>query len=377
MLTKSTKNTYKLIRNLSHQPYDSPNILIHGDNLPILRTLNRFYKSKVKCIYLDPPYNTKNLFHHYQDRLPHKTWLAMLKLRLKLMKSLLSQDGSIWISIDDNNVHYLKILCDEIFGRRHYQGTVIWEKRNYPINSPSPKKISMAHEYILVYSKSTAWKINLLPRTQEMDARYSSIDEGGPYTLEDLLCPIGKKDKGCNYKIEVAPNQFIKPPPGRYWCMSEAKYLKFKEEGKIVFHSPNLWGEHRRPSIKKYLKEVAKGKVPISIWYGHEVGNTTRAWKETETLGTVSFDTPKPEALISRILTIASKKDDLILDAFAGSGTTGAVANKMGRRWIMVEQATTCTTHIVPRLRAVVDGSREGGWSYYDFKKVPSVVKSY
>lgn len=332
------------------------NMLIHGDNLLALKALEQDYSGKVKCIYIDPPYNTGNAFEHYDDGVEHSQWLNLMKPRLVLLRNLLSTDGSIWISIDDDESHYLKVLCDEVFGRRNFVSNVIWEKKFSPQNDA--KWLSDSHDHILVYAKNKEiWRPNLLPRTDEMDSRYKNPDNDprGVWTSGDLL----RKDvqKTGLYTITTPSGKRYDPPTGRSWRMPEYRFLEAVNDNRIWFGSDGS----NVPRIKRFLNDVKQGVVSMTIWKREDVGDNDMASKEMRKLFPHDpFGTPKPEKLIERILYLASKENDIVLDSFLGSGTTAAVAHKMGRRWIGVELGEHAKTHCFPRLKAVVDGEQGG-----------------
>ncbi|MEZ7937483.1 MAG: site-specific DNA-methyltransferase [Paludibacteraceae bacterium] len=332
------------------------NMLIHGDNLLALKALEQDYAGKVKCIYIDPPYNTGNAFEHYDDGVEHSQWLNLMKPRLVLLRNLLSTDGSIWISIDDDESHYLKVLCDEVFGRRNFVSNVIWEKKFSPQNDA--KWLSDSHDHILVYAKNKEiWRPNLLPRTDEMDSRYKNPDNDprGVWTSGDLL----RKDvqKTGLYTITTPSGKRYDPPTGRSWRMPEYRFLEAVNDNRIWFGSDGS----NVPRIKRFLNDVKQGVVSMTIWKREDVGDNDMASKEMRKLFPHDpFGTPKPEKLIERILYLASKENDIVLDSFLGSGTTAAVAHKMGRRWIGVELGEHAKTHCFPRLKAVVDGEQGG-----------------
>lgn len=332
------------------------NRLIFGDNLLALKALEQEFAGKLKCVFIDPPYNTGSAFEHYDDGLEHSIWLSLMRDRLELIRRLLSDDGSLWITIDDNEVHYLKILCDEIFGRINFVANVIWEKADSPRNSA--RQFSTDHDHVLVYSRNPEWIPRKLERTSEANSIYLNPDndERGPWLPGD---PYANKpySKG-RYSILGPTGRSFSPPPGRYWRVSEEKLRELDRDGRV------WWGPKgdARPSIKRYLAEVGD-LVPRTFWSKIDVGSNRTSKNEMRSLfpGVTSFDTPKPERLLQRILNIASDPGDFVLDSFAGSGTTGAVAHKMGRRWIMVELGEHCHTHIIPRLRKVIDGEDRGG----------------
>ncbi|MDA8420640.1 MAG: site-specific DNA-methyltransferase [Pseudomonadota bacterium] len=340
------------------------NLLIQGDNLLALKALIPFYAGRVKCIYIDPPYNTQSAFDHYDDRLEHSQWLSMMYPRLVLLRDLLAEDGSIWVSIDDREAHYLKVLMDEVFGRGNFVASVIWRK-NYSPKSTA-KHFSEDHDYLLVYGRSAEkWVPNLMPRTERQDKAYKNPDKDprgvwktsdlsarNPYSLGiyPVECPSGRAISG--------------PPKGRYWSISKEKLLELDADGRI------WWGKNGDaiPQMKRFLSDVKQGVVPQTFWPYEEVGHTQDAKKEIVKLfGDDVFGTPKPERLMQRVLQIGSNSGDLILDSFLGSGTTAAVAHKMGRRYIGIEMGEHGRTHCLPRLQKVIEGEQGGisqtvGW---------------
>ena len=349
---------------LSGGAADARNMLIQGDNLEALKALLPYYANRVKCVYIDPPYNTRSAFAHYQDNLEHAKWLAMMWPRLELLRDLLAEDGSIWVSIDDNEAHYLKVVIDEVFGRKNFIDTIIWRK-NYSPKS-STRHFSSDHDYILVFAKSAdAFRPNLMPRTERQNKAYRNPDDDprGPWKTSDLSAR-NPYSLGI-YGITTPGGRVIEgPPKGRYWVISEEKMQQFREDNRI------WWGKDKNaiPQIKRFLSEVRDGRVPQTLWPYEEVGHTQDAKKEVVSLfGGDVFGTPKPERLIQRVLHIATNPGDLVLDSFLGSGTTAAVAHKMGRRWIGIEMGEHAVTHCAPRLRKVTAGERGGvseavGW---------------
>lgn len=335
------------------------NRLIFGDNLLALRALEDEFTGKIKCIYIDPPYNTGNAFPHYDDGIEHSIWLSLMKPRLEIIHNLLTVDGSIWISIDDDESHYLKVLCDEVFGRKNFVSNVIWEKKYSPQNDA--KWLSDSHDHILVYAKDkNIWRPNLLPRTEEMDKRYKNPDNDprGPWKPSDLSVKTANpKDI---YPITTPSGRIVVPPESRSWVVSEKRFQELLEDNRIWFGKTG----GNVPSVKKFLTEVQGGAVSKTIWLRSEVGDNQEAKKEVKALNPKDvFTTPKPERLLQKIITLATTKNDIILDSFAGSGTTGAVAHKMGRKWIMIELGEHCHTHIIPRLKQVIEGTDQGGIS--------------
>ena len=337
------------------------NRLIKGDNLLALKALEAEFAGKVKCVFIDPPYNTGSAFEHYDDGLEHSIWLGLMRDRLEIIRRLLADDGSLWITIDDNEAHYLKVICDEIFGRKNFVTSIAWEKDQARHNDAV---ISGAHDQVLLYAKELAiWKRirNLLPREESGNGRYKNPDNDprGPWLQG--ACSTAKSGSEKNrFPVMLPSGRPIQPPPGNYWRYAE-ETLRQAQLDNRVYYGKN--GD-RLPIIKSYLSEVQDGFVPKTLWLASEVGSNQSAKRDhlRKLLTEIEpFATPKPEGLVHRALQIATNPGDLVLDSFAGSGTTGAVAHKMGRRWIMVELGEHCHTHIVPRLQKVIDGQDPGG----------------
>jgi adenine-specific DNA-methyltransferase len=336
------------------------NRLIFGDNLLAIKALEQEFTGKIKCIYIDPPYNTGSAFEHYDDGIEHSLWLSLMRERLELLWKLLRHDGVLWISIDDNEGHYLKVLLDEVCGRQSFVATVIWENFYGRSNAAA---ISPAHNYQLVYSPlGQDWKSvrNLLPRDEKSASKYTNPDNDprGPWRLGPIFA-AEERHEGLMYEITTPSGRKVKPPKGSHWRMIESEFWRLVEERRIVFGSQG----DNVPAVKLYLNEVQGGLVPRTWWPHTEVGHSQEAKREIQALfpGVVPFDTPKPERLLQRVIEMSSNTDEWVLDSFAGSGTTGAVAHKMGRRWIMVELGEHCHTHIIPRLKKVIDGEDKGG----------------
>ena len=356
-LTSSDKVPYRVLEPVSvHGDGNANNLLIQGDNLDALKALLPFYRGRVKCIFIDPPYNTKSAFEHYDDNLEHSQWLTMMYPRLVLLRELLSEDGSIWVTIDDNEGHYLKVLMDEVFGRRNFISNVIWQKKFSPQNDA--KWISNSHDHVLCCAKDkNRWFPNALPRSTEMDERYKNPDNDsrGQWSATDLT---RAEHRDRDYWGLVTPSgKIVYPAKGRSWSRPKENIEKLKEDGRLWF-GPN---GSNLPRLKKFLSEMEGGLTPQSIWFHNEVGNNQEAKKEILQLETESvFDTPKPERLIHRILHLSTKPGDLILDSFLGSGTTAAVAHKMGRNWIGIEMGEHASTHCIPRMQKVIEGEQGG-----------------
>ncbi|NBI13068.1 site-specific DNA-methyltransferase [[Haemophilus] felis] len=368
---KSRKTPYRLLREVTELSYHlisqseageliSPvkeNLIIQGDNLAALKSLLPFYAGQVKCIYIDPPYNTGSAFTHYDDNLEHSLWLSLMYPRLELLRELLSEDGSIWISIDADESHYLKLICDEIFGRTNFIDEVIWQRSYSPINLK--KTLSRSHDIILAYAKNKKpeFTLNKLPRSEEANARYKNPDNDprGVWTSDNLS--VGPAVENNIYEITTPNGRRVLPPQGRSWVLSRERFAEFVTDNRIWF------GEDGKnvPRIKRFLSEVKDGVVAQTLWTYQEVGHTQDAKKEVKEFNSEEvFDTPKPEKLIQRILHLATNENDLILDSFLGSGTTAAVAHKMNRRYIGIEIGEHAKTHVVPRLKKVIEGEQGG-----------------
>lgn len=336
------------------------NQIIFGENLKALKSLKENYEGKVRCIYIDPPYNIGRAFKHYNDKLGHSTWLTIMRDRIEALRLLLSDDGSMWISIDDDESHYLKVLCDEVFQRNNFIANVIWQKKYSQQNHA--KWLSDNHDHILVYAKNKKiWRPNLLPRTEEMDKRYKNPDNDprGNWIATSLNAKGGSKTSE-SFKYTFKNGAVLSIPSGRHPIYSKNKLAILESENRIFFGKNG----DANPTRKTYLSEVKQGLTAVTIWSCEDVGHNDKAKKEVKLFNSNDvFDTPKPEKLIQRILHLATNPGDLVLDCFAGSGTTGAVAHKMGRRWIMIELGEHCHTHIIPRLQKVIDGTDQGGIS--------------
>ena len=344
---------------------NADNMLIQGDNLLALKALIPFYAGRVKCIFIDPPYNTQSAFEHYDDKLEHSQWLSMMYPRLVLLRDLLAEDGSIWITIDDNEAHYLKVLLDEVFGRRRFVANCVWQKRYARDNNAA---IGSSHDHVLVYAKSP--DLFRLTRSRvEIDARTRAAyrnpnnDPRGPWRLVPMNGAGLRPNQ--QYPVTTPGGRTIYPPAGRHWSVLEEKFKALVDEGRVFFGRSG----NSAPGLIRYLSEV-EGLVPWTWWPHDEVGNNDQAKKEIHSLFGASnaFDTPKPEQLVQRAIHIATSPGDLVLDSFLGSGTTAAVAHKMARRFIGIEMGEHARTHCLPRLQKVVEGDQGGisasvGWN--------------
>ena len=362
----------EVVPELSFGDEHSENMLIQGDNLEALKSLMPYYAGRVKCIVIDPPYNTRSAFEQYDDNLEHAQWLALMYPRLELLRDLLSEDGSIWITIDDSEAHYLKIIGDEIFGRGNFILDLSWKRRDGP---PNDRKIASIHDHVLVWararvnaSKKTVAEdaFNLMPRTAKADAQYQVFTEpGGP----DPRGAFRKIDTTANGKggrfvqsltygvLNPFTNEEVFPRKGTCWRHNQTDMLVLQKEGRLYW---GVKGTAKTPMRKLFASEAKQGMSSPSIW--DDVGFNQHASSEMEKLfgEKAAFETPKPELLINRILTIASNENDLVLDSFLGSGTTAAVAHKMKRRYIGIEMGDHAATHCAPRLKSVVEGEQGG-----------------
>ena len=404
-------------------------ILVHGDNLEALKALLPFYAGEVKCIYIDPPYNTGSAFEHYDDNLEHSTWLNMMYPRLKLLREFLREDGSIWISIDDREGAYLRVICDEIFGRQNFVSNISWQ-RTYSTRNDA-KGIVNEVEHILVYSKREGWQPKKLARTEEMDSIYKNPDNDpkGAWTSDNPFAPGAKTHQGMVYAIQHPfTGELVYPVVGRCWTFGQEEMLAHMN-GWCSYELREIDDAEKRAAIcgvgvdevrkgvkaimlaggsrscatedaadarervppasrkmaekvlkrgqwpKFYFTKNGKGGIrrktylsavgdvpPTNLFEYKDVGHTDEAKKEVLKVfdGQSPFATPKPERLIKRVLEIATDEGDLVMDSFLGSGTTAAVAHKMGRRWIGIEMGDHAKTHCAVRMKKVVDGEQGG-----------------
>ena len=339
------------------------NLLIQGDNLEALKSLLPFYRGQVKCIFIDPPYNTKSAFEHYDDNLEHAQWLTMMLPRLQLLRELLRDDGSIWVTIDDHEGHYLKVLMDEVFGRGNFVANVVWRSSDNSNNDA--KTFSVDHNQLLVYARASGWLTNKLD-AEEKRSHFKNPDgdpRGPWFDGNPLNSP--KPRENLAYPI-TAPNGNVIASPKNGWRWERDTLAEKLATGEIRFNA-TMTNIIRRT----YLADM-KGLPPSTLWTDLEqTGHNRQAKVEQKNLGRASeeelFATPKPEKLLKKILDIATNEGDLVLDSFLGSGTTAAVAHKMGRRWIGIEMGEHARTHCLPRLEKVIAGegggiSRAVGW---------------
>ena len=343
---------------------ETSNMLIQGDNLEALKALLPYYAGRVKCIFIDPPYNTRSAFEHYDDNLEHTQWMAMMYPRLVLLRELLAEDGSIWVTIDDNEAHYLKVVLDEILGRGNFLGNVVWQSKDTPGNNSAA--IAQTHNHLLAYRKSAAFKPKLLERSEKQLANYKNPDNDP--RREWLGTPLTRAEyrERDYYAIKNDAGRDVFPPKGSSWRRPPNTMKKLQADGRIYWGKD---GNAEFPVEKKYLSEVKAGVVNQTWWPYEFAGSTRNASAELKGIfaGEKTFDTPKPEKLVQRVFDLASNEHDLVLDSFLGSGTTAAVAHKMGRQYIGIEMGDHAVTLCAPRLRKVIEGEQGGiseavGW---------------
>lgn len=361
--TKGTRNAARrrlvLDSRLSYGRRNTSNALVQGDNLTVLPILAPKLEDSVRCIYVDPPYNNQESYTYYEDALSHDKWLEQIVPRLKLFWNLLRKDGSVWISIDDREAHYLKVALDTLFGRNAFVATIVWEQRTTRENR---RAFSNNHEYVLVYAKDPALfraRRNRLQPSEAMLRRYRNPDRDprGAWQSISLNVQAGHATRSQFYEL-VGPNgRRYLPPKGRCWMFTKSR---MHEE----IRRNNVWFGHNGTGVARLKRFLSSGDPclnPETLWRALDVGTTDSAKKHLIRLfpRRRQFDTPKPESLIARIIHIASDPGDLVLDAYLGSGTTAAVAHKMGRRYIGIEREKSAAAFAAARLRRVVDG--EGG----------------
>ena len=413
-LKTATNTPYRLLEEVPELGYGDKtkeNMIVQGDNLEALKALLPFYAGQVKCIYIDPPYNTGSAFEHYDDNLEHSIWLSLMYPRLELLRDFLSEDGSIWISIDDREAAYLKVICDEVLGRKNFVSAISWQRTYSPRNDA--KGISSEAEQILVYSKNEGWSPNKLPRTAKMDSKYKNPDNDiDLWRTSDAFAPSASTHQGMVYAIQhPITGEMIYPYKNACWPLKQTEMLAIMNEW-CNYELKDLNDDKERADVcgisvdeirkgvlgivlsdsieeakkkaqaiykrgqwprffftknglggiarKTYLKNT-DGKVVTNLWVHDDTGHTDEAKKEVKIFNNETvFATPKPERLIQRVINVATNPNDLVLDSFLGSGTTAAVAHKMGRRYIGIEMGNHAITHCVPRLKAVIDGEQGG-----------------
>lgn len=349
----------------------SDNLLIHGESGDVLEALRYEpgladeYLGKVRCAYLDPPFNTKQVFDNYDDNLEHSVWLTMMRDRMIHIRELLSNDGTVWVHLDDVESHRMRVLLDEVFGAANFIAEVAWRTTYSPENRSI---FTQSHDMILIYAKykpSFKQARNLLPRSAAQDAAYINPDNDprGPWKPGDFTAQFNAQENprdNQRYTLTTPAGNQFDPPPGACWRYTEPRYRELLADGRLTFGADG----NGRPSLKRFLSEVMGGRVPDSWWDYSDVGHSQTAKREIQSLfpGETPFATPKPEKLLERVLQIATNPGDIVLDVFAGSGTTAAVAHKMGRRWVTCElRADTFESFTLPRLTKVVHGEDPGG----------------
>ena len=351
----------------THGDTNAESLLIQGDNLKALKALLPFYRGKVKCIYIDPPYNTQSAFTHYDDKLEHSQWLTMMYPRLVMLRELLAEDGSIWVSIDDREAHYLKVLMDEIFGRCCFVSSFIWQK----VDSPNDNKVAITpdHEFVLCYEKSqTSTSFKKKNDTSLLDA-YSQRDEAGRLFRDRLL-----KKNGKNSLREDRPTMFysLETPDGTTvypihddgkearWSHSLEGVKSAEIEGRLIWKKRIKNGSMTWvPYVREFAPSTPTRPHP-TILLDTKTSRQAKAHQRELLPDSPTFDTVKPEQLVQRVFDIATNPGDLVLDSFLGSGTTAAVAHKMSRRWIGIEMGEHAVTHCIPRLEKVIEGEQGG-----------------
>lgn len=361
------RRNLKQIKRHSRGCKDSGNIIINGDNTEVLTALHDTYAQKIKCIYIDPPYNNGEEYIHYLDNRNHASWLQEITIVLEKLKLLLRQDGSIWISIDDNEVHYLKVAADKVFGRKNFLTTIVWQQR---VTRENRKVFSNNHEYLLVYAldpREFRKVRNLLPPTQEQLGRYKNRDGDprGPWQSVSANVQAGHAVNSQFYTITSPKGKKYKPPNGRCWVYNASRMQAEIEAGNIWFGKNGLGA----PRIKRFLGNGKIGLTPETLWIGDQFGTNDSAKKHFLNMfpNESVFDTPKPEELLKQVLDIATSQGDYVLDCYLGSGTTAAVAHKLGRKYIGVEEGNHAVEIIVNRLGQVIGGETGGisknvGW---------------
>ena len=342
------------------------NLIINGNNLIALHSLKKQFRGKVKLIYIDPPYNTGNDSFGYNDNFNHSSWLTFMKNRLEVARELLNMDGSIWISVDNKEAHYLKVLGDEIFGRENFIIDIAWKKRD---GAPNDRKIGAVHEHIIVFAKAKSSSsnqtlaeesFNLLPRTEKADEPYkvypepNGPDPKGPFRKIDTTANAkgGRYVASLDYPIKNPyTGELVKPREGTCWRHSQKEMERLQNEGRLYW---GVDGKSTTPMRKMYTSEARQGMTIPSLWL--DIALNQHAATEIEALfgEKAVFETPKPENLIQQIIHIATNHGEIVLDFFQGCGTTSAVAHKMGRQYIGIEQMDTIETLPVERLKKVI-----------------------
>jgi adenine-specific DNA-methyltransferase len=362
LLEDPAKSHHAAKRMTANDQFD--NRLIFGDNLLALKALEQEFAGEVDCIYIDPPFNTGQAFEHYDDGLEHSLWLTFMRDRLALLRRLLSPTGVIWVHCDDSEQAYLKVVMDEVFGRACFVTTVIWRK----VDSPNDNKVAVTpdHDYLLCFSKEPANGKFVQKDDPSVLNAYSLRDERGRLFRDRLLKKNGKNSLRADrpsmlFPIEAPDGSEVLPihDDGREacWALGKERVGQLQAAGELIWKRR---GDRWVPYTREFASENPRRPWP-TIWSDL---HTTRQAKQHLTAllpGVAQFATPKPEELIERVLQTCTVVGDIVLDSFGGSGSTGAAAHKLGRRWIMIELGDHCHTHILPRLKKVIDGKDSGG----------------
>jgi adenine-specific DNA-methyltransferase len=340
---------------------EADNLLIKGNNLLALHSLKARYAGKVKLIYIDPPYNTGNDGFRYNDRFNHSAWLTFMRNRLDVAKELLSRDGTIFVNLDDGEAHYAKVLMDEVFGRQNFVANVVWQKKYAPANDA--KWFSDDHDHILCFARDReTWRPNMLERGEKQRATYKNPDDDprGDWASDNYVSNKNKSERPNSWFPIIHPSdgREIWPSENAVWRFTKSQHDKNVDEDRIWWGAE---GENPTPRFKRFLADVKAGVTPQTIFLFKDVGHTQEAKREAVALNADGpFSTPKPERLLQRIIHIATSPGDLVLDFFAGSGTTAAVAQKMRRSWIAVEQMDYILDLPNSRLKKVIEGEQGG-----------------
>lgn len=332
---------------------EAAGLLIHGTADSALEALahdmsrSARFLGKVKLCYIDPPFNTGEKFSHYHDRLSRSDWLEMMRATLNQIYGALSHDGSLWLHLDDSQQHWGRILLDEVFGEESFVATVIWQKRTTRDNR---KAFSSMHDYIHVYAKNgpKQWKAIRNGVTDPGEFSNPDSDPRGPWRSAPMTVQAGHATSAQFYTLVSPAGVPHDPPPGRCWTYTENRLTELDVQGRIYWPRNGAG----KPRLKIYQSE-SRGLAPFTIWTSAEVGDSGSAKKALRALfpDIPTFDTPKPERLLERIIAIGSDQNDLVLDCFLGSGTTAVMAQRMGRRWVGVEQnEKTITNFVIPRI---------------------------
>lgn len=358
----SESNLENLIKNRS-------SILINADSATVLKELNGV-TNIAKLVLIDPPYNRKTKFHHYDDNKCSIKWLEVLRSHCSCLYNLLDDDGSLWMHIDDSEMPNARLLLDEIFGSKNFVASIVWQKT---VSRDNRTAISTTHEYILVYAKNKSiWRKsrNKMPATLEQLKRYKNPDNDprGPWSSGDLTAKAGPGRRIDQfYDVLLPSGRVVTPSKGTCWRYTQDRLQELINDNRIDFGSGN-----KMPRLKRFLNEMKPGLVPDTWWPGNIVGTTDSAKRHLKSLfpNLIPFETPKPEELTSRIIKIASNPNDLVIDIYGGSGTTAAVSQKLNRKWLVVEkEKKTFNEFTLPRINMVKNKLDYGGIDFEDCNK--------